>query len=310
MNVTTFFRRLFLATGLALAALVPAALNGPATDAQTAPPVISPLRVLAFGTEATVSFTSSEPVAATITYQPSAGTGQPTVQASNTYTTAHETTLTGLTSNTQYQVSVAAETRAGQRTNGSANFYTAKQRVRVTLREIDITKDGDAWWSNGEPSWLVGLGWAGGETAGCFPNNGNVCETGSYGEGRFVPRNYLGQPLMWLFAEENFDAMPSVFNISADAEESDLDVINYIGRTFECIGRFFTIKYACGTFGSPNTSTEWRVPVGQEFASTPITVTANDSDEFLSTMAFTFELFYDQLSYPAARNTPQSTWAR
>ena len=197
MNPVSLFRRFILAAGLALAALAPAALGSPVADAQPPVPTISPLRVQAFGTGATVSFTSSEPVAVSITHQPMAtgAAGQPTVQVQPSYATTHEFKLTGLTSNTRYQVSVAAETRAGQRINGSANFYTARMRVRVTLREINITKDGDAFWMNGEPSWLVRLEWAGGETGGCYPNNGSFCETGSHGEGRIFPRNYLGQPL-------------------------------------------------------------------------------------------------------------------
>src|SRR5215208_1368608 len=103
MNIATHVRRFILGAGLALAALAPAALIGPTADAQTAQPSLSPLRVQALGPEATISFTSSEPVAVTITYQPSAGSGQPNVQSWDIYTTTHATTLTGLTSNTQYQ---------------------------------------------------------------------------------------------------------------------------------------------------------------------------------------------------------------
>jgi hypothetical protein len=303
MNIATYVRRALLGAGLALAALAPAAFGGPVADAQPAPPTLSPLRVQAFGTEATVAFTSSEPVAVTITHQPTGG-GQPTTQAWDIYTTTHETTLTGLASNTQYQVSVTAMTRDGRRTNGAANFYTAKKRVRVTLREINITRDGDAWWSNGEPAWLVRLQWAGGEVAGCFPNNGNVCEVGSYGEGRFVPRNYLGQPLTWIFAEENFDAMPAALGISADAKE--FDFVPIVGGVLDFLERG-------PSFETPGSSSgvdeEWHVPAGQDFASTAIVLSAGN-EEFKSTTAFTFELFHDNLSYPAARNSPLSTWTR
>jgi hypothetical protein len=308
MNIATPIRRIILAAGLALAALAPAALGGPAADAQ-APTTLSPLRVLALGTEATVSFTSSEPVAVTITHTPTAG-GRPVVRSWDIYTTTHATTLTGLTSNTQYQVSVTAVTPDGRRTNGSANFYTAKKRVRVTLREINVTEDGDIFWMNGEPTWYTRLEWAGGFSGGCFPID---CQQGSYSEGRIQPRNPAGQPLMWLLAEENFDAMPTKVTLYAGAYENDASFVSRIAQAIEhfvsCVG-----SDCLGSFAPDDldfAAQVWQVPAGQDFASTTVVIQTDHSGQgFKSTMAFTFELFHDNLNYPAARNTAQSTWHR
>ena len=285
MNVPSLLRRFLVGATLALAALAPATLGGPVANAQS-PPTLSPLRVQAFGTEATVTFTSSEPVAVTITHQPTTG-GQPVVQSWNIYTTTHETKLTGLTSNTQYQVSVAAVTRDGRRTNGAATFTTTKKRVRLILDRITITDDGD-WIGKGEPTWSWKVEWAGGETGACFPNTTpsgiehlvGVCQAGSYGEGTIFPHNDRGEKLMLTFAEENFPAMPTSFTLSASAAESDLtDVLPF------------------PTFHRAGAPMPWPVPQDKEFASQAMTVLANGPG-FESTMDFRFELFHDNVPYP------------
>jgi hypothetical protein len=152
------------------------------------------------------------------------------------------------------------------------------------------------------------LTWAGGQTGGCYPNNGNICETGSHGAGRIFPRNYGGQFLSWIFAEENFDTKPTAFKIGAAGNEHD--IIPSLSHAGDC----FFGDLECGVYGgeeSPLATKEWRVPAGQEWASTPMYLDAsNGSQGFHSTMTFTFELFHDNLSYPSARNKPQSTWAR
>ena len=280
--------------------------SGETLSAQTSfttAPLVLGLTVQALGTEATVRFTTAESASATVAYQPTGGAGGGG-QAQSSYGTTHEVKLTGLTSNTQYEVTVTAET-TGRKYTSQTRFTTSKQRVRVTLREINVTKDGD-WFGDGDPTWFLRLEWAGGQTGGCYPNNGNICETGSHGEGRFVPKNYLGQPLMWLFAEENFDTMPTTFKLSAAAQE--YDIIPILPNALNCINLSGACSY--DTDLSYYTST-WRVPAGQDWASTPVSLYAHDGGKgFDSTMVFTFELFHDNLSYPSARNMPQSTWAQ
>jgi hypothetical protein len=329
-----FIRRLLTGATLALGVLA-AALDGSTAGADTPPergaplnlPTISALKVQAGGTEATVTFTTAQPAYVTVEHKPAttAVGRQPAVQVLDgvfqavttptpntpvkifdgigtlhrSYTTTHERKLAGLKSNTTYDVVVTAETQSGQKHTATTRVTTLKQRVRVTLREIKIERDGDTV-GDGEPSWLVGLTWAGGEILGCYPNNGAFCETGSHGDGQISPRNYLGKPLMWLFAEENFDTMPDSFNLFATAEEYDLIDI---------------IPFCCG-FTPPRPAPQrpdWTVPQDKEFASQPFTTRANHSSsgqDFKSVLTFTFELFHDNLSYPAARNAPQSTWSR
>jgi hypothetical protein len=323
MNSPTSIQRLLLAAGLALATLTPAAFAGESSSAQAAP--ISPLKVQATGTEATITFTTAEPayitnihkpVNAPAAANPTPATGRPTpaqiVDAQffgvRTYATAHELKLAGLKSNTTYDATITAETKAGQKHTASTRFTTSKQRVRVTLREINITADGDSFVKgDGEPTWYLRLLWKGGSAGGCFPT---TCNPRSYGEGRIFPRNPQGQFLSWTFAEENFDTMPTAFTIMAGGTEDDLPGSIDIdwGEAFECVFG--------DTCAPPNSELSfsyegWQVPVGRDVASTPVTVnTDNLGKGFRSTMAFTFELFHDNLSYPSARNRPQSTWAR
>ena len=320
-------KRILLAGGLILGVLATAALSGPAARADAPKPAASrtptpapasatptaapgfagPLpqmtavEVRALGTEATLSFITTQPSAVTIDYQPAGGPtagGQSPVQG---YATTHERRLAGLRSNTTYDVTVTATTKSGEKHTAQTRFTTSKQRVRITLREINITEDGDGFLSgDGEPSWLTRLEWAGGKTGGCYPNNGAFCETGSYGEGRIFPRNYLGQFLSWTFAEENFDRMPAAFTLSVKGEE--YDIVPVLGKVVDLFQP--ASGFESGSFA-------WQVPAGQEWASTPAFLDAgNGSQGFKSTMAFTFELFHDNLSYPSARNMPQSTWAR
>jgi len=334
----TFIRRTLAGAALALGVLTTAALSGPTAGADPpkpgggrtatptpvggplilpAPPnpvtTAAPATPLTFdrfeitevgGTQATLNVRGSTPTIMHYTLRRVDGAEDGTASLpGGVYLGEHRVGLPKLQSNTTYEVAVYVINADGQQTTASKRFTTLKQRVRVTLREINITDDGDSWLTgDGEPSWLVGLEWAGGKTGGCYPNNGAFCETGSHGEGRFVPRNYLGQPLMWLFAEENFDSMPTAFTISASGTEYDIipigNLVNHIQN---------------GGFASPPDTTpfEWQVPARQEWASSPATLDASRAAAgFRSTMAFTFELFHDNLSYPAARNAPQSSWGR
>ena len=67
-NPSCRIKRLLLAGGLTLGVLATAAVGGHAAGAQAAP--ISPLKVQAGGTEATLSFTTAEPASVTIDYKP------------------------------------------------------------------------------------------------------------------------------------------------------------------------------------------------------------------------------------------------
>ena len=257
------------------------------------------------GAQATLVVRGSDPTIMSYTLRRVDGAGDSTAGLpSSTYLAEHRAGLSNLKSNTTYEVAVYATNAAGQNAIATKRFTTSKQRVRVTLREINITDDGD-WIGDGDPTWFLRLEWAGGKTGGCYPNNGNICETGSHGEGRIFPRNYRGQFLSWTFAEENFDTMPVAFKLSAAAQEYDLvpilpNALNCINLTGQC-GYGSDLSYVTET---------WQVPAGREWASTPVSVHAYDGGKgFDSTMTFTFELFHDNLSYPSARNTPQSTWA-
>jgi len=295
--------RLLLAAGLALAVLAPAVLSGPAAGAQPPPTIAGPLtlapisaiQVRAGGTEAFISFTTVEPTTATINHEPmgaAASDGQR--QVIPTYSRTHEVKLTGLTSNTRYDVFVTAETSAGTRLNAQAGFHTLKKRVRLVLDEITILHDGDLF-GTGEPTWFWSVTWDGGTSGGCFPNTtpsgvehlSGVYQAGSYGEGTFVPRNDRNEKLALTFAEENFPAMPESFTLAAWSSESDFpDPLTWLVNQIPCC-----------TFTSPDDKIEpWPVPQPTEWSSTPIT--RRLLNEVESTMLFRFDVFYDNLPYP------------
>jgi hypothetical protein len=320
-----FAVRLLLAAGLALGTASPA-YAAPAA-AGSAAAVLEPLRVVPGGQEATVDLRASEPVAVQVDYHPAqaepaitpdrigvlhaagAGGGGPfnTLTDGNAfagpavgmlavepyYATAHHLKLPGLTPATAYTLTVRATDRAGQETVAGATFTTLKRRVRIALREITVQDDGDLI-GDGEPLWTVGVTWAGGAVSGCFPNTdnglGGVCQPGEFGAERLFPRNNHGQVLTWLFAEENFDRFPESFTLTARVDEADWPFV----------------PCAPCDFGGLDPH-ELALPRGVEWASTPVYVRANDSD-VQSTLAFTFDLFHDHLSYPAQRNAPASTW--
>src|SRR5262249_20194179 len=160
--------------------LAAAAVNIPAARA-AGPPALEPLKVMAFGTKATVSVRASEPVAIGYQITPASGaapaavapqaqqnqpqatpkpsskpvpapTAMPTPAPSlppvhnnvaRDYETAFDFELGGLKSNTTYTLSLSATTRDGRTASAQQTFTTLKLRVRVALREIDIQDDGD-----------------------------------------------------------------------------------------------------------------------------------------------------------------------
>jgi hypothetical protein len=355
-------KRFATAIGLATAVVGAAALGGPAARADTPPTravpavvgtvtaqvaPISPLKVLAFGHEATISFTTAEPAAVTVTHKlattrAAAGPAPATAPAGafgtrpasvqqfgdvrplqilRQYTTTHQVKLTGLTSNTAYTVTVVAETQSGQKHTVETELHTAKARIRVTLREINIEYDGDVdpgWgWAEveraGDPLWVVGLAWGGVGVGGCFPVD---CDYGEYQAGRIFPRNSAGQSLTWLFAEENFDKLPDRLKLYTYTVEDD-GVFGAIGAAIVgcfnpgAFGCDFVVSVAGGYAYDSNhgSETSWTMPQG-EFSSTTVMVRGDDkTTAFKSVLTFTFETFHDLLSYPAPqRNKPSSTW--
>jgi hypothetical protein len=231
------------------------------------------------------------------------------VLSPSSYVTTHEYSVADLTSNTAYTLTVQGTTLDGQTAGATVTFTTLKQRVRVTLREIDISDDGDLI-GDGEPLWVIGLnykrdGGGAGMVGACYPlPPGSICEAGSYGEGRFFPRATDGQFLAWTFAEENFDQFPNMFDLNVDAMEEDfIPIVGTIADFFQECNPFS----GCG-FSSPPAS-DWQVPQGVEWASQAVTIKGDDLDGGLhSTLIFTYEMFHDNLSYPSARNSPSSTW--
>ena len=174
-----------------------------------------------------------------------------------------------------------------------AQAAAPKQRVRITLREINVRNDGDLF-DDGELLWGVTLRWAGGSIKGCFPAPDNFCRHESRGTGRFVPKNYLGEPLTFIFAEENFDTFPTEITLDVYQDESD------------AVGQF-TIPFP--SFGYVGEKV-WPVPQAKEWDSTPYVARVTDGKSEAD-LSFTFEFFRDNLSYPAPRrNMPSSTWAR
>lgn len=325
------------AAALSAVVLGTVVFNAPATgaqpvvarpSAQTQTPTVSlgDVTVQREGHGAWVAFTSSEPTSATVSArllaqaptQPTRPGVPPRVQdvqaggldpgilsnsAPNsgplTYERQHRLHVPNLASNTAYTVQVAAATSSGQRVTRSVQVTTLKERVRVTLRQIQIDDDGDLVGA-GEPLWVAAVDWTGGTFNGCYPNNGAMCQHGSWREGIIVPRTRAGGSLTWLFAEENFDTFPDTFTLRATAEEDDL----VPGGLLDCVANF----NGCPFQG--HGTVQWRVPQGVEFASTSVSVGASDTlGGFQSQLQFTFELLYDNASYPVTRrNIPSTTW--
>jgi len=304
MNVSSAFRRTILGAALALAALAPAALAGPAQAA--AAPTLSPVQIKPAGTSAAVAFTSAEPVAVTIGYQATAPTASlPTVRAWDTYTTTHATTLTGLSSDTTYAVTVTARALDGRTATARASFTTLKKRVRITLESIDITDDGDGFLTgDGEPRWEVYTLWDGGNVRGCYPLH--CGDDGSIGEGRITPSNSAGETLRFDFAEENFDRFPDALALGVIAQEDDgggfVEGVQ-LPRVWDCVANG-------GCTAGEDSPTVWRVPQDEETAYQTLKVAGVENRTgFRSVLNFAVVLFHNDTPYPAPkRNVPFSNW--
>jgi hypothetical protein len=322
-------KRALLGGGLALGVLATAVLGGSTVGAQRPPgavgipslcppggclaPPISAVEAKAAGTYALVSFSTLEPAAVTVDYTPTttaapaAAGGQSPAQG---FATTHERKLTGLTSNTTYDVTVTATTQAGQKHTAKTSFTTAKKVVRIILQSIDITDDGDGLLSGGgEPLWFVEAGGDGVARAApgwvdgpyCYPSRPRgYCEYGKLGEGRITPLNPDGKALMIVYAEENFDRFPSTVSLKVWAKEDD------------AIGGASLIECVTGgcPVGDDAAVREWRVPPGVEFAQQIITMPGVDaSTGFESVLTFHVELVHVHGSAPwPFRNRPSHTW--
>jgi hypothetical protein len=302
-------------------------------------PALSDVSVQPSGTQATITFTTASPATASVSVKPAdvseaatlhttgAIAGRlPTAMESLTgptaapdYETAHTLHLSNLKSNTAYQATVTAQTKDGTQLSQQVTFSTAKERIRVTVDSIDIT-DGGQLIGDPSPLWLMGVQWGAGYTyrptvngqaSTCFPTNGDrpvysggsktgdvisegLCQNGSYGDGTFQPTDTYGKPLSWVFAEENFDAMPTYLQVSASVDVSTgWDVIDGLNN--------LTAP------SSVQSSNSWQVQQGVEYASKTLPVTATDGN-FISSVTFKVELFYDNLSYTPSHNQPTNPW--
>jgi hypothetical protein len=191
------------------------------------------------------------------------------------YRKEHTIRLTGLQSNTTYEVTVNAGTPDGRSAVARETFKTLPARVRVTLEEINVEDDGDGIFrGDGDPRWEMDLT-LGGKL--CYPIK---CGTfGNHGEGRFVPRDPAGNRLTWQLFEEVFQGLPDTLTISVKAEEDDGAISGSPSQI------------------STQTAT-WRVPRGVESASSRVQVRGDQaSRDFRSVLTFTFELFHDSTPY-------------
>jgi len=325
MNTSSLARGLLLAAVLITAVLGAAIINvsavgadppipgaGPLTLPAPTTPVAAPAAPLTLdrfeitevsGTQATLIVRASAPTTLSYTVRSVDGAdGGTSMPAGPVWVAEHRYRLQNLQSNATYEVEVTVIDYDSRLATASTRFTTTKERIRVTLREIDIEADGDLF-GNGEPAWSAYLHWAGSSTGGCFPYNGIDCTYGSYPSGVIFPQNRGGQPLTWLFAEENFDTLPSTLTLSANAEEDDVsNAISWYANCFE------PGTYGCGT-GNIETARSWQKPQGVEWSSTPVKVIAYDEETgFRSILTFTFETFHDNLSYPSERNAPSASW--
>jgi hypothetical protein len=295
---------------------------------------ISALQVQAGGTNAKISFTTAEPTIVSIDHKVAGATAAPPSQTSGrrpidsvrapiggaavattgtvapvaAYKTQYEIPLTNLKSNTTYDVFVVATTQSGQQFNAQTRFTTLKQRVRFTLESIDIKDDGDGFLSgDGEPLWFVKPIWDGAfyqpaanGGALCFPNTRGRCDFGSYGSGRFTPRNGRGQAMVIVYAEENFDRFPSTLSLRSWAKEDD------------AVGGAWLVECVTGgcPVGDDAVQHDFRVPQGVESTVQRIALRGDDaSTGFESVLTFRIELFHDNTPYPwHSRNMPSHTW--
>ena len=197
------------------------------------------------------------------------------------YTTDHTQRLTGLRSNTTYELLATATAQNGQKQTGTIRFTTLKQRVQLTLEAIDIEDDGDGFFSgDGEPRWEIDVNWASGTSHICYPL---TCGTyTSHGEGRVIPRDAGGEKYHWFFAEEVNPDLPKVFTMVVKAFEDDPLLYG------ACVGDCNPTKRATGFVAVPQ-----NVDAGANF----VTIRGDDGRGFRSVLTFKAEVFYDAFDH-------------
>ena len=234
------------------------------------------------------------------------------------YTKEATIRLAKLQPNTAYEVVVNAGTQDGRTATARQTFTTLKQRVRLTLDKAVVHDDGDGFLSGkGEPTWLWTVeGFSGGPLKDCYPKTSTGrCGVAEVGEGTIVPRTRAGHPFSYIFAQENFvpvvnpnqqpgdedyTSMPREFTIRADAREDDPGIIGSVDAALSAIFGDW------GAWLAGSSVATWRAPQGVESASQQVTVSADDG-KFKSTLYFTFQLFHDNMSYPANDGRVHST---
>ena len=352
MNMASFVRRLLLAAGVSLAVVAPAALTGTAANA-AAPPLAIELGVYPGGTEATVIVRPTNAELITVSHSvrrvntgggtvvpptrlpirditapiigvlsPTGARPLPVFEQQPVYDKEARFRLTGLTSNTAYEVVVNAATEDGRTASARQTFTTLKRRLSVTLDKIVVHETGDGALSgifgdrNADPTWHWTLeGFSGGPLQDCFPKAAGSCKEGDFGADDRVSilpactrgdRDHRSCVYTYVFAQENFVAgdntnappgdedfttMPTQLTVRADAKEHD---VTFFGAVDAAISTLFGDWGAW--LGGASVAT-WQAPQGVENASQQLTVAADDGG-FRSTMYFTFKLFHDDKTYP------------
>jgi hypothetical protein len=285
-----------------------------------------PSVVGAFGGDATPTPGPGDGVAGAALLSPIVGASgvdtisTPPIAKGDRFETSHRLHVTNLQPGTAYDATVSAETRSGTGLSEQAHFDTLQQRVRIYVDTIDITH-GAAVFGDNEVSWGLAVDWEpgpgaqsihdAGSTSTCFPSDGSgdptrlvrICQEGSYGDGTFQPHNYRGLPLTWIFAQENFITMPTVFTVHGQAHDSDL-LVN---------GRVPNPEYPGGGVAARGCSPEntLTIPQGAAAMSTFLAVCGDDyGTGFESLVTFRIEVFYDSASYPAPmRDAPTNPWS-
>jgi hypothetical protein len=316
--------------------------GGPSTQA----PTLSPISVQVGGTEATLSFTSSEPVAATVSLQPSSsasGASQilnpgPTGSTSGpisdnrppvtggragidippaNFEASHQIPLRNLTSNTAYEATISGRTRGGTPVTGHVQFHTAKLRVAITLQTIDIIHDGATYGDN-TVQWSFGVTWGGyphassGQTSFCFPQSGyDHPNVGVPCQDGSYPKGTF-HPL-----RPDNKLLTWVFaeenfdrfptTFTVSGVNSDDDV--FTGLPGDSLTSLLGASFTDGCSDAPDEST-WTLPVGLEQAQRFLFTCALDPDSpLISKLFFSATLFFDDNNYPAVHNMPTDPWA-
>ena len=213
------------------------------------------------------------------------------------YRTSHNKVFTRLTSNTTYLVQVSATTAGGESYTGELRFMTHKKRIKVSLKQIYVSDDGD-FFGKGEPIWVFRVLWEGGGVFDCYPLD---CSEGSTSEGTIFPRNADGQRPAFILAEENFATLPRSLRLVAQGFEKDT-----VNIPLPC-----GIPPPCDPSWSGSQPSIWAVPQGAENAAEELRLhVVTTSSAFDSAATLVLEVFHDDRTYTPNVRHPgvYSTW--